>query len=95
MKYTKGPDQNRFAMNRKTYYNRINGEKSILHPKQKETLDYLLKGCDNKTIAEIMNIKVGTVKHHLTAIYKHYKVNSDRELLALFLEESRESSSIF
>ena len=53
------------------YYNRI-----ILTPKQKEVLDHLAEGLQNKEIAKVMNLSVSTVKLHVSGILLRMNVRS-------------------
>ena len=41
-----------------------------LTPRQREVLELLARGCPNKEIAQRLNMAVGTVKIHMTAILR-------------------------
>lgn len=46
----------------------LNAQKIALTPREKEVLNYLLKGASNKEIANVMDLQVVTVKLHVRGI---------------------------
>ncbi|MBN1440482.1 MAG: response regulator [Anaerolineales bacterium] len=52
-----------------------------LTSRQRELLRMLAQGCDNRKIAQAMEISVKTVENHLTALYRALKVESRLEAL--------------
>lgn len=55
---------------------------SSLTAREYETLQQLVKGCSNRKIAQSLGISVGTVKNHLTQVYKKLGVSSRTEAIA-------------
>jgi DNA-binding CsgD family transcriptional regulator len=53
----------------------------MLTPRQKEVLEWLMKGANNKQIAKRLNIALSTVKMHIGAILKAYGAFSRSQLL--------------
>lgn len=56
-----------------------------LPPRRREVLAGLLDGLSEKQIAVRLNLSPPTVHEHVTALYRHFGVESRGELLALFL----------
>lgn len=54
-------------------------------PRQREVLERLLTGASEKEIAHSLAVGVGTVHHHVVAIYRAFRVRSRAELMALWL----------
>ena len=59
-------------------------------PRQKQVVTHLLNGLTNKQIAKVLEIREGTVKMHLYAIYRRLNVSNRSQVLAkcLFLSTS-------
>ena len=53
-----------------------------LSPREKDVLGCLVKGDSYKMIADNCSIRMGTVQHHITSIYKKLHVNSKSEAVA-------------
>ncbi|WP_286745355.1 response regulator transcription factor [Aquabacterium sp. UBA2148] len=54
-----------------------------LTPRQKDVLEWLLKGCTNHAIASALGISAETVKLHVSAIFRAYGVHSRTQLVLL------------
>jgi DNA-binding NarL/FixJ family response regulator len=54
---------------------------SSLTARENETLQRLMKGDSNQEIANVLGISVGTVKNHLTSVYKKLGVSSRAEAI--------------
>jgi DNA-binding NarL/FixJ family response regulator len=52
-----------------------------LSPRQRQVLHYLLQGLPNKTIGTRLQMADGTVKSHLNAVYRAFRVNSRAQLI--------------
>ncbi len=52
-----------------------------LSPRQRQVLDQLLQGMTNKMIGDRLNMAEGTVKTHLSTIYRVFGVNSRAKLM--------------
>lgn len=52
--------------------------------RERDVLEQLLEGADNRTIAESLFILIGTVKSHAHAIYRKCGVSSRTELIQSF-----------
>jgi DNA-binding NarL/FixJ family response regulator len=52
-----------------------------LSPRQQQVLHYLLQGLPNKVIAARLDMADGTVKSHLSTIYRVFSVNSRAQLI--------------
>ena len=52
--------------------------------RERDVLERLLEGADNRSIAESLFISVGTVKSHAHVIYKKCGVSSRSELIQSF-----------
>lgn len=61
-----------------------------LFPKQRITLNLLLEGLNRKTIAERMGIAENTVAGYAKDVYRHFRVNSQPQLMSKFLTGSKE-----
>jgi len=59
---------------------------SILTPREKDVLDYLLRGYAVKSAAEQLGITPGTLRIHRHSIYEKLDIGSQTELFALILE---------
>ncbi|MDO9237161.1 MAG: response regulator transcription factor [Aquabacterium sp.] len=54
-----------------------------LTPRQKDVLQWILKGCTNQAIASALGISAETVKLHVSAIFRAYGVRSRTQLVLL------------
>jgi len=54
-----------------------------LTPRQKDVLQWILKGCTNQAIASALGISAETVKLHVSAIFRAYGVHSRTQLVLL------------
>lgn len=54
-----------------------------LTPRQRDVLEWLLKGCTNHAIASALGISAETVKLHVSAIFRAYGVHSRTQLVLL------------
>jgi DNA-binding NarL/FixJ family response regulator len=54
-----------------------------LTPRQKDVLQWILKGCTNQAIADALGISAETVKLHVSAIFRAYGVHSRTQLVLL------------
>jgi two-component system nitrate/nitrite response regulator NarL len=63
-----------------------------LTPRQKDVLQWILKGCTNHAIATALGISAETVKLHVSAIFRAYGVHS-RTQLVLLCSRSPQSDS--
>jgi DNA-binding NarL/FixJ family response regulator len=52
-----------------------------LSPRQRQVLHYLLQGLPNKTIGTRLEMADGTVKSHLSSVYRAFRVNSRAQLI--------------
>jgi DNA-binding NarL/FixJ family response regulator len=59
-----------------------------LSDREKDVLQMLTNGADNKTISDSLNITVNTVEKHLTNIYKKLGVASRAEAILWWFEKS-------
>ena len=57
---------------------------TLMSPRRRMTLMLLLEGHDRKTIARLLRIKPNTVKEHIEAVYAHFGVTSQVELICRF-----------
>jgi DNA-binding NarL/FixJ family response regulator len=57
----------------------------MLSPRLRQTLSGLLAGNSEKQVAATLGLSKHTVHLYVTAIYRHFGVNSRGELLALLL----------
>jgi len=56
---------------------------TILSAREKEILQYTIKGLDAKRIADILNLSVNTVRKHTANIYSRLHVNSKAQVMHL------------
>lgn len=61
-------------------------EKKYTTPRENEVLEHVLAGDGNCTIAAKLKIKEGTVKFHITNIFRAHKVTSRAKLMAKLLK---------
>lgn len=52
-----------------------------LSPRQRQVLDCLCKGMDNKEICKALELSPGSVKTHIGALYKKFGVHSRLQLV--------------
>lgn len=57
-----------------------------LSPRQRETLDHLLRGLPDKQIAAEMDLSVSTVRQYVRGIFRELSVKSRSELLARWID---------
>lgn len=58
---------------------------SILTPRERDIVEYVLKGHSSEAIARILGITAGTVRIHRKNIYSKLRINSQGELFSLFI----------
>jgi DNA-binding NarL/FixJ family response regulator len=63
-----------------------NAGKSLLSPREKEVLDYSLRGFCAKVTAKRLHVTEGTVRLHRHNLYEKLNVKSQGELFALVLQ---------
>lgn len=59
--------------------------KSILTPRERDIVEYVLKGHSSEAIAKILGISAGTVRIHRKNIYSKLRINSQGELFSQFI----------
>lgn len=59
------------------------GDVSFLTPRQRQVLDFLIRGKSNKEIARALDLGEGTIKVHMAALFKNLGVNSRAAAAAL------------
>ncbi len=59
-----------------------------LSPRQREILQHLAQGKDNKTIAYALGISPKTVKNHLTAVFRRLNVESRTQAAILAIRQN-------
>ncbi|MFK7859247.1 MAG: response regulator transcription factor [Granulosicoccus sp.] len=59
--------------------------KSILTPRERDIVEYVLKGHSSEAIAKILGITAGTVRIHRKNIYSKLRINSQGELFSQFI----------
>jgi DNA-binding NarL/FixJ family response regulator len=57
----------------------------VLTKKEKEILQFLIKGNLNKEISDDMNMALNTVKKHVTSIYKKLQVRNRSEAIVWYI----------
>ena len=60
-----------------------------LSPRLRETLDCLLSGSSEKSIAEQLSLSPHTVHGYVKLIYRHFKVKSRAQLLAQWVRAAK------
>ncbi len=60
--------------------------KSVLTPREREVVEYVLKGYSSDAIGKILEISAGTVRIHRKNIYAKLGINSQGELFSQFIE---------
>jgi DNA-binding NarL/FixJ family response regulator len=63
--------------------NRQNEMESMLSTREREILQYTIKGLDAKRIADVLDLSVNTVRKHIANIYLRLHVNSKAQLMHL------------
>jgi DNA-binding NarL/FixJ family response regulator len=66
-----------------------------LSPRLRETLDCLLSGSSEKSIAEQLTLSPHTVHGYVKLIYRHFKVKSRAQLLAQWVRLAKVLSLIW
>ena len=59
----------------------LNGKVSLLSVREREIFRLIIESNSNKEIANKLNISIGTVKNHITSIYKKLDVNKRIDIL--------------
>jgi DNA-binding NarL/FixJ family response regulator len=71
----------------------VNNDEIVLTPRQQQIVKLMCdRGASNKVIAKMLNISVSTVKLHVTALLKKYKVKN-RTQLVLFATQSQKKNN--
>jgi DNA-binding CsgD family transcriptional regulator len=70
-----------------------NAGRSLLSPREKDVLDYSLRGFSAKATAKHLNVSAGTVRLHRHNIYAKLDVTSQSELFALVLRALTDANS--
>jgi len=65
-----------------------------LTPRQKDVLQWILKGCTNHAIATALGISAETVKLHVSAIFRAYGVHSRTQLVLLCSRSPQAASPV-
>jgi DNA-binding CsgD family transcriptional regulator len=60
--------------------------KSVLTPRERDVVEYVLKGHSSEAIGKILGISAGTVRIHRKNIYIKLGINSQGELFSQFIE---------
>ena len=58
---------------------------SVLTPREREVVEYVLKGYSSVAIGKILEISTGTVRIHRKNIYSKLGINSQGELFSQFI----------
>jgi DNA-binding NarL/FixJ family response regulator len=66
-----------------TNLNKPSGLETMLSSREKEILQYTIKGLDAKRIADILDLSVNTVRKHTANIYSRLHVNSKAQVMHL------------
>ena len=61
--------------------------KNTLTPREKEVMEFVLKGYHNPKISELLCISVHTVKAHLSSIYEKLHVSNRVQAIIRYLKE--------
>jgi DNA-binding CsgD family transcriptional regulator len=59
--------------------------KSVLTPRERDVVEYVLKGHSSEAIGKILEISPGTVRIHRKNIYSKLRINSQGELFSQFI----------
>lgn len=59
--------------------------KSVLTPRERDVVEYVLKGHSSEATAKILGITAGTVRIHRKNIYTKLRINSQGELFSTFI----------
>ncbi len=65
--------------------------KGGLTPRQRQTLDLLLKGLSEKQVAQELRLSKATVHDYIVKLHKHFDVQSRGELLSYFVQRRPKS----
>ncbi len=60
--------------------------KAGLTPRQRQTLDLLLKGLSEKQVAQKLGLSKATIHDYIVKLHKHFDVQSRGELLSYFIQ---------
>ena len=60
--------------------------KSVLTPRERDVVEYVLKGYSSEAIGQVLGISAGTVRIHRKNIYTKLGINSQGELFSQFIE---------
>lgn len=58
-----------------------------LTPREFQVLELVLRGLTNAEIAKKLKVKEGTIKLHVTSIYRTYGLKSRNELMAKYIDK--------
>jgi DNA-binding NarL/FixJ family response regulator len=64
-----------------------------LTPREREIAELICQGLRNGNIANVLHIRLGTVKTHTRNIYRKVRVRSKIGMLLRFVTDTRDSSS--
>ena len=62
---------------------RIGAPTMVLPRRQREVLGYVCQGLQNKEIADRLSVTTRTVKHHVSCLLGHFRVQTRHELIRL------------
>lgn len=60
--------------------------KNVLTPRERDVVEYVLKGHSSEATAKILGITAGTVRIHRKNIYIKLRINSQGELFSMFIK---------
>ncbi|MCW3490400.1 response regulator transcription factor [Dethiobacter alkaliphilus] len=72
------------------YYQEHNNTLEVLTPKEREIMELVGKGLQNKQIAELLNIKVRTVDFHISNILNKFSVDTRMEAISKWIRMKSE-----
>lgn len=67
--------------------------KSVLTPRERDVVEYVLKGHSSEAIGKILAISPGTVRIHRKSIYAKLRINSQGELFSQFIRALTDQGS--
>lgn len=68
-----------YKKNKNSQKNKHSKDVNLLSLREREVYQLIVKGNSNKEIADTLYVSTGTVKNHITSIYKKLKVNNRTE----------------